>query len=643
MGVRKLLYFSVVLTLFCVTLLSPKFAPADDLSANTFTLDANTRHLVINHIDYLVETFQPLEYRQVAGKKFAGQWKTLSDKRFNFGDFHTPVWFRFDLVDNPHDANHNWLLEISQQMLDHIEVYTYNHDTQQWSPKQMAGNLVPLSLWPMKHPHPVFPIQLSPGQKTSVYIRVKSTLQLNLTIDVWQLSAFRQHDHFHTLILGLFFGILVIMILYNSVIFFFSKDINYLIYVIYVLAVVFYELTITGIGGCYLWPESIWLKDVSFRLFSSLCFLSGAIFIRYFLNLKSYGGWVLHLNNIFLVCWIIFPQSCFIPPHPILYPIILMTALVSPMASTVTSCYLWYKGNVQAKYYTIAYSFTNVGTVILMLGYSGIMQRSWLTEYSQMIGFVFELTLLALALADRINRERLARENAQQTALEQSKKAARAHEEKLMIQEQILDLQRQTNEQLELRVLERTNELERAMRNLELANKELSQLSYTDPLTKTYNRRYFEEILANEIKRASRTQHPLSVALVNIDHFKLINDSHGHLVGDQCLHLVAKTLKAQLCRTSDLIARVAGEEFAFILPATSQENSLVVANRAREAVLDIDFVHRGQRIGLSVSIGVAGWIPDLGETNQKLIEAADMALYHAKKNGRNKALVAGEA
>jgi two-component system, sensor histidine kinase LadS len=276
-----------------------------------------------------------------------------------------------------------------------------------------------------------------------------------------------------------------------------------------------------------------------------------------------------------------------------------------------------------------------------MLGFTGYIERGPLTEYGQMIGFVLQLVLLSMALGARINRERAEREEARMIALDLSRKISKAHEEKLMIQEQMLELHRRANEDLEFRVLERTSELERAMNNLELANKELSKLSFTDPLTKVHNRRYFDQILSSEIKRASRTAQPLSVAIVDLDHFKFVNDTHGHLIGDECLRLVAKALSRNLGRTSDLIARFGGEEFAMILPFTSQENALIVADRARTAVAEINFIHRGRQVNLSVSIGVAGWVPSQNEMPEKLLQQADRALYRAKLEGRNRALAAG--
>ena len=129
-------------------------------------------------------------------------------------------------------------------------------------------------------------------------------------------------------------------------------------------------------------------------------------------------------------------------------------------------------------------------------------------------------------------------------------------------------MQLKANEELELRVLDRTAELKRAMENVELANVQLAKLSVTDGLTKVHNRRFFDETLKKEHDRSARTGTPLALLLADIDHFKKINDSVGHLAGDECLKLVASTLAGTVGRSTDLVARYGGEEFAIVLPAT---------------------------------------------------------------------------
>lgn len=624
-------------TLICLPLL---FSLPGAAWSSFFVLDADTDHLVINnHLSYLVEQ-EPLTHLQAAGAERADQWRPLTGDSFNFGTLHPPIWVRFNLV-NASLSDHLWLLEIGWPLLDKVQVYQFNHTTERWSSTMSSGNCMPIDKRPVLHHHFLFPLSLLSNERSTVYMRVDSRMSLFLTIDIWRNRVFWLKDQQRILLLGLFFGILLIMVLYNLALYIFTKDHNYLYYVLYAVAVLFYELAGTGIGGRYLWDHVPWLRTMGYVVFACLSFLAATIFCRSFLSLKRYGGWLLQLNNVILAYWLAASLSCAWGDNPLLDYTSQLAAMLSPVAAMLTGVYLWIKGNTQAKHYTIAYSFLNVGTIILMLGLSGIVPRGPLTEYGQMVGFVLQFVLLSLSLADRINRERREREEAQNIALELSRKISKAHEEKLMIQEQVLEVQRRANEELDIRVLDRTNELERAMKNLELANKELSKLSFTDPLTRIHNRRYFDQVLSSEIRRASRTRQALSVAIADIDHFKQINEAHGYLIGDECLRLVSKTLKQQLGRTGDFIARYGGEEFAFILPATSQANAMIVADRCRSAVENINFINSGKRIAISVSIGVAGWTPQQDEAPHRLLYAADSALQQAKSNGRNKAVAAG--
>ena len=169
------------------------------------------------------------------------------------------------------------------------------------------------------------------------------------------------------------------------------------------------------------------------------------------------------------------------------------------------------------------------------------------------------------------------------------------------------------------------------------ANQMLRRLSVIDPLTNTANRRYFEEVLDQEWKRARREQQDLSLIMVDIDFFKSFNDHLGHLAGDDCLKKVAQVLNSCLHRPGDLVARYGGEEFGVILPNTSFDGAREMAETMRQSVARQLIAHPGPESEemVTVSLGFSTMVPVVGLEPTDLVAAADKALYRAKDNGRN--------
>lgn len=162
-----------------------------------------------------------------------------------------------------------------------------------------------------------------------------------------------------------------------------------------------------------------------------------------------------------------------------------------------------------------------------------------------------------------------------------------------------------------------------------------------DALTGLFNRRSLDEALPRELHRAQRNHSTLSVAMVDVDHFKALNDTHGHVAGDVVLETLGRMLRENL-RFSDLACRFGGEEFAVVMPATSTAQARSRLDELRQLIAGFDFQHLGRSLGpLTVSIGIAQ-APDHGSTRDELLRQADQALYLAKTNGRNRTCVAGE-
>lgn len=201
----------------------------------------------------------------------------------------------------------------------------------------------------------------------------------------------------------------------------------------------------------------------------------------------------------------------------------------------------------------------------------------------------------------------------------------------LLVQARTAALRRQRR-RLEQQVTERT-------RDLMQANAELKRLARTDPLTGLLNRRRFDEVAMAEIERARRYGRPLSLLLIDLDHFKRINDMHGHIVGDVALKETAERLRAAV-RSTDRVARYGGEEMAVLLPETPGPEARELAERVRRSIGAPPLHHEGLQLNVTASLGVTAFqMTDANLTD--LIDRADAALYQAKQQGRDRVVYAG--
>jgi len=171
---------------------------------------------------------------------------------------------------------------------------------------------------------------------------------------------------------------------------------------------------------------------------------------------------------------------------------------------------------------------------------------------------------------------------------------------------------------------------------LETANSKLQLLSTTDELTQLYNRRYANDMLASEYRRALRDKTSLSLLMLDIDHFKQINDSYGHPTGDACLVHAARIITGSIRRPPDVAARYGGEEFVVLLPNTRPDGARIVAENILRAFNDSCVQHAECTIPVSVSIGIASVFPTEREGHDNLLIEADRQLYVAKQGGRNR-------
>jgi len=187
--------------------------------------------------------------------------------------------------------------------------------------------------------------------------------------------------------------------------------------------------------------------------------------------------------------------------------------------------------------------------------------------------------------------------------------------------------------------------LRQSRQQLMETNRELERLTNVDGLTGLSNRRYFNEYMEAEWKRAARSKKPLSILMIDVDHFKQYNDTYGHIAGDDVLRKVAHALKQSCRRSTDLAARYGGEEFAIILPETNFAEIQRLGEKICQAVEALGLPHSASSAAkcVTISVGGASTVPEHDEAFPSLVDAADKALYQAKRAGRNRAATRGQS
>ena len=181
------------------------------------------------------------------------------------------------------------------------------------------------------------------------------------------------------------------------------------------------------------------------------------------------------------------------------------------------------------------------------------------------------------------------------------------------------------------------NALEKAglRREMRMAQEKLAEMSVRDELTGLFNRRYFQEALEREISGAERYGHVLTLCMMDLDHFKRVNDAYGHPCGDRVLQEFGRLINDSI-RKYDVGCRYGGEEFTLILPDTPLNKAQTLCERFRERIQNHDFACGEHAFGMTISIGIATRAADARTTPEQLVDLADKALYQAKRQGRNR-------
>ncbi|CBL44855.1 sensory transduction histidine kinase [gamma proteobacterium HdN1] len=342
------------------------------------------------------------------------QWKAAPDNSLNFGYSQSSYWLH-SRFHNSESTDLYRLIEVSYAVLDYLNIFIVPEggEIQSYS----LGDKLPFSSRPIRHHYFIVPIKFETHGTVDVYLQVTTGSSVQFPVTLWSSQALLEADRQELLGMGIYYGAMLIMVLYNLVLYLSIRDRKYLYYVCYVACLTLFLAAISGLSFEYLWPNATWWNDVAILVsFSGLIFFATR-FTRDFLQLREshprIGRAFTFLSNLGLVTCI----GAFILSYHIAIISTIIIAVTGIFFIYTTSILRWREGYAPARIYCIAWSFLMLGGLVLALYKFGVMPRSLLTENSVQIGSALEVMLLSLALADQINREKHMREAAQQQTL----------------------------------------------------------------------------------------------------------------------------------------------------------------------------------------------------------------------------------
>ena len=544
----------------------------------------------------------------------------------NFGFTGAGYWFALPL-DVSLDAPANWLLEIAFSALDRIEVFIPRPGG--GFERYVAGDTVPFAKRPVDHRHFVFPLTLIAGTSPTIYFCVESAGSLTVPATLWRPSALASHDRKSYSLLNLYYGLLIALALYNLLIWISSREGVFLAYVGTALGLALGMASVDGLANQFLWPSLPEFGNVALLFGLAVSGFFGAIFTRCFLGTQREFPRVDRVILGFCAVFILAALSPLVLPYT--WGAV-VTTLAGPLfaALAIAAAAMSHaRGLPGARWFLLSWVIVFAGVSTFAFRILGWLPTNDLTLYAMHIGSGLQALLLSFALADRISATRREREAAQNEAIR--------------ARETMVEALRRSEHELEDRVAARTRELDEANSRLRANQEQLERMARYDPLTGAANRMLLEDRIAQAVTRARRSGRGAAVLLIDLDGFKMVNDTRGHAAGDQVLKALADRMTAAV-RESDTVARIGGDEFVVLLEdMDGPEDAIAVADKLVMEAREPFLLATGGLCWISASIGIA-FCPKDGSDVHTLLRHADEAMYSVKSSGKNgqRAYSAGE-
>ena len=409
--------------------------------------------ILAENVDFLIDSTNQLTAQQVLQ---SGNFKRSTNKIPVFSTSVQNVWFRLDVSNQ--SASPSLFLDIAYSNLS--EVTCYRIDSGKAIQLGKDGNAVQTDSVQRKSTHYIFNLQLPVGTSGKYLLHINSKHQIIIPASVHTYEALNETLNVQTLVAGIFMGVMLVMLLYNLFIFSATRDRNYLLYIFYIFFLTLAQSTLAGYEFRYLWPDNFWVNRYAVVITSSLSAIAGLLFTMQFLQTSVNTIRFHRIMQALIAIYVVGMLICIFTTNlSICYDILNYNGVAVVLIVLITSVYLVYKGYRPAKFYIIAWAFFLISFLILILRNLGYLPYNDFTTYSIYVGSSFEVALLAIALADKINNLRKEKEHSQAESLRNLQE-----NEKLIINQNAL---------LEQKVNARTEELLKTNENLNSAMDEL--------------------------------------------------------------------------------------------------------------------------------------------------------------------------
>lgn len=529
------------------------------------------------------------------------EWTPADGSDLVFTHTKSVYWVRIN-VSNLSETRQLWYLKLNYPLLDQVSFWM----SDQRSETHIAtGDQHPFLSRGIDYRYFLFPVTLGANETTRLTLRIQSSGALNVPLALKTPAAIITDSNSLTLAHGMFYGALAIFAVFNLLLFFSSGTVYYFHNAFYMASLSMFLFAMGGFANQYFWPESAGFANTSIPLLIAVCALAITLFGRSFLDITP-GTFADRLLKAQAWASVLIAVLAFVLPYSLAIAINANVCLVMIVILFMTGLMRWRQGYMPAKWYVLAWSGMLAGTLIYALAAFGHLTDFLAREIFMQVAVGTQVLLLNYAIVQRWR----------------------------LLNQKLLDVEQNARTQLEQKVHERTAQLRTTMRELEQANRQLSTLSLNDSLTGLHNRRHMDNLLPELCAESRRTGQPLTLALLDADHFKSVNDRWGHDFGDECLKQIAGVLGRHVKRPRDVAIRFGGEEFALLLPGTEAGGAYRLCQRILEDMQQLIITaDNGDSVSLTMSAGTATLLTD--EDARGLFRRADEALYRAKSGGRN--------